>query len=535
MNMWRCTAWRIGIFLFIGVIIVPYGIAQSIDDLFLDESFSDSEQDTPSVESPNASDDAIQRIVIPTIPVQLSVPSVSVLFGITDEYAHTLYQRDDTVLNPDRLQYTSPLTNILTLDSRVRYKNAARWFSFEVDNRVFFELKDEKDKSDPWEVDTFHGNELKSASIGVSLFDDIVSFRLGKILSAQSVGFLKTPSDPLYRAYGNSVAWASNKEFETVSTRDFSIEPLERGSGSSVSGEGNSNTARIGSWMTDATLLLPWFSLRQAYLPKLETGFEEFDRPYHSSLTSISLIMFPQVTPTLTFFYDNVPFVGVAMSSNIGDYVTLYLDSSVSFKNELPVPKADGSQPLSPTTSLDHYTVESYKKDGTYFEGLLGTSITPSFEGETLFSMLFEVYYNGKGLVNDEWDDYKDVLQDIHTNYKNFSQNEQIQNLYKGILSVPLQYYNPIRVRPLYLTLRISRDNIFQKIWTEQFDISSSLVYSVFDTTFSWSTNFDWIGKNFLKTGISFDYYFGSPNGAFTELTNAFTISVYTSLTFSKN
>ncbi len=520
-----------------------YSQADNPDTLFLDTSPStiSGSVDEPTVDTSakKTADNEKNREDTSQAPLYHPKPSFNFSFSLTSQN-DSIVTQNNFIINSFIIPVTF-LQGTILLDTALYFTGGP--FFFNIDNRVFSQLRGNGEKIESMDLLTYVRNELFSTALGLSFWEKQITFKIGKLLNNTSVSFIATPSNPLVRVYGARLPWARDKIFPTISIQNISTASSyqEIGSGS-VFLRGSRTRNKVGSWMVDFELALPWFVLRQAYLPKLELNIKEFDRPYHSFLTSFTLTYFSQVTPTITFFYDNNPFVGVALSANVGEYITFHFDSSVTFENKLPVLTKEGSTLMLSLSnnipSISNYILERKDPNGVYFEGVLGLTTTPVKDGEALFSLLFEIYYNGHGLLDNEWDSYLSGVREIVGAYTTLNQYalssiRDLSGAYKGLLGAIVSNYNPLKVRPLYLFLRFKKENVFSKVWKERIDILISLIYSPFDTTFAWNTEVEWL-SNFLDVGMGFTYYFGRSRGTFTEIPSIFQYSIYTTVHFYK-
>ena len=482
-----------------------------IDDIFLDDSFSveQEENNNTSPTSPPYSNKQENNIPSPSM-------SSTTLLGITIEnkFYYSPIQRDSTFLNKNKHIFIAPLKNILLLSSFIQYRNAERWFKFNFDYRLFLEARDRKwnKKSDVFNIDTFWGLELNEAFIDFTIAN-IFTVKIGKSQFQSGSALIVNPSNPLIYTPGEFTAWASHLQIpDYFSNAPFPSFDFPIGS-----------KKEIGTWQFNTRVSTSLMFVEFAYLPKIETNFREFDRPYHSFLTKISYTQWDSFTPSLIYFYDNNSFIGADMSTTINDDITIHAELGISFENEL--------RRIQKNSTINTYKITQEAKNGIFIENVVGISYTPTVDSISLFTILFETYYNGKGLDNNDWQSYIDDLSDLQKDRENIM-NPIYLPIYTGLIGNNLHLYSPIRVRPLYFLLQLSRNDVFSHFSSQRFNTESTLIYSPFDTTFLWINSFEWEGIEIITLGTEIHYNFGLKGGAFTELTDAFTIQIYSKFIF---
>ncbi len=495
-------------------------------DPFLDESFS------AGTESIGAVDESAESPVeddLFFVNKDKEKGSFDIFTSVQNDFEY-LFQRDSTRINKDRLHYESPILDALTLHNQLKYKNANRWFRFVLDYQLYFQLldKEESTKDTVWDLDTFLGFELKEAYIAFTVQQN-VDFLFGKNLFTMGSAFLVNPSNPLRSTTGSSIAWDRARTVPDYSTADEAFPSFEYPQGSSED---------IGAWMFSTSLNLSFLYIQLAYLPQLDTGFIEFDRSTNSFLAKIAYTQWYEFVPSFVFFYDSHIFLGLDISASIGDELTLHGEFALSFEHELRNIKKQEIRsdvaPLFPGDDIYHYSLAK-KDDALFFEGIVGLRYTPQSESTSLFTILFELYYNGKGLFTDEWNSYLADLDNLYANATTLQGNSLTSSgaaAYEGLTGVGIRLYEPLRVRPLYLLLQISRDDLFSSFSTEVFYGEAGIVYSPFDTTFATQMMFEWKGQSIISIGTELQYFFGLDGGAFTELTRSFLLGLYTKIEF---
>lgn len=514
----------------------------SLEDSFLDDSFLESNtEEFSSGEFENATDSFLddsfttnETIANPIISEEEPFKqtnyetvrqSFSLLkFFLIDTFSYNIAHYDST-FNKEELFYNSPWNNTLQFNNFIQYKNKQRWLELKMDYNLYYTVQptsatDFEKEHVSNTLDTVFQYELKEATATVSFFENKIKLRIGKIFNSFGSAFLVNPSNPLARNYGNSMQFAKNITVEKYSTTDLQTIHREQGTGDD-----------IGYWATEFEL--SWYPIvwHIAYLPSMTTGFKEFDRPEHSMLTTLGINVWDTVHPSLLFFlYGKNYSAGADISVGLGDYLTLHGEIGLSFENELLILKETSTTILGPTTRLQEYSLEPYSTEGVYSSGILGISYTPQIETTSLATILLELYYNGKGLWQSDWDDQIDFRNDINALYSDtFSSSTfgAFSGKCKGMLNISRYYYNPLDVRPLYMLIRISRENILNRIWTQDLNVETSMVYSLLDTTFLWDMGIEIVLQDLISVGVQSRYIFGLPNGAFTELVDNFVFSVY--------
>lgn len=505
----------------------------SLDDLFLDDSFSE-EGTTEDIFSDDAeltdetidetSDDDAQYTSPPEAKKQ-------VFFSMQDSVSFATL-RESAVHNKDALHYSSPWSNQLWFNNYARYVNPERYLEFKIDYNILYQAQSAKHTDSLDTLDTYFGYELRESMVRLSLFDTLISFRNGKLNRKFGTAFLYNPSNPLRRTYGSDILFAKNEGVQLFDTKNknVSLDYTEKGTGDDV-----------GFWATEIEVFLEPIVWRLAYLPKLETGFREFDRPDHSWLTSVNITAWDSFTPRgLFFLYGDNYFTGFDFSFGHWEQITLQAEVGISSENEQRVLKKDGTTTIptgrTSSVSFPEWTLEPSATDGVFVSSVVGLVYTPSFDGTSYFSSLFEIYYNGKGLWNDEWETQLNYLNDIKQTRDDYNDQSSpfyaLSDVYKGLHNVNRYYYDPLQARPLYLMMRIWRDDLLKAYWTETLNIETSLLYSVLDTSFLWDVQTEVITNEIMTIGVETRYAFGLPYGAFTELTEVFKTSVYTKVTF---
>ena len=531
-------------FVGVGTDVVFSQDAESLDDLFLDDSFLSNEEEGDEATDQNTDQNTDQYAdetlneetddyILHTPPPEAKT---RLFLNIKDSFSYTTF-REDAVHNKDALHYISPWKNQLLLNSYLQYVNAKRYLEFKLDYNLLYQTKSAEHTDSLDTLDTYFGYELRESMVRVSLFDKLISIRNGKINRTFGTAFLYNPSNPLRRTYGSDVLFIKNTKIDTFSTKDktVSLDYTDKGSG-----------ADIGFWATEIELFITPIVWRLAYLPKLETGFREFDRPDHSWLTSVNIVAWDSFTPRgLFFLYGDNYFTGLDFSIGNWEQITLQAEVGISSENELRVLKKDtttiiptGQTPTGQPTSVSfpEYTLEQYDTKGIYLNSVVGFVYTPLFDGISYVSMLFEIYYNGKGLWNDEWYNQLNYLNDIKQTRDDYNNQSSpfyaLSDVYKGLHNVNRYYYDPLQARPLYLMMRLWRDDLLKAYWTEDLNVETSIVYSVLDTSFFWNTQTEVVANDIMTFGVETRYAFGLPYGAFTELTRVFNTDVYTVIKF---
>ncbi len=507
------------------VTIVRIGNTQEefLDDTFLDDSFSVEQKEENDAETFDSSErtDTDTTDTISTISPTAASSTMLLSFSIEERLFYTPVQRNESSLNKDKHIFVTPLKNTMLLGSFIQYRNAERWFKFLLDYRLFLEGKDKEwdTKSDVFDIETFLGLEINEAFVDVSIAD-VVNIKVGKSQFRSGSAFIVNPSNPLVYKPGEYTAWvkrlqvpnyASNVPFPAF---DFPVGSKDE----------------IGAWQFSTNISTSLMFIEFAYLPKLETGFREFDRPYHSFLGKVSYAQWYAFVPSLIYFYDDSSFIGADISATLNDDITVHTEWGMSFENELRRIKKDATIARSPDTSVDRYSIKQEADDGIFVEGVVGVQYTLTVDSVSFFTLLFETYYNGKGLNNDDWQVYRDDLSALYKGIEN--RDNPFRASYTGLIGNSLFLYSPIRVRPLYFLLQLSRDDVFSRFSAQRFNIETTLVYSPFDTTFSWISGFEWEGVEVITLGTELQYNFGIEGGAFTELTDVFTIQIYSKLLF---
>lgn len=523
------------LFLLVFLGICSYAGAQG-DNSFLDDSFtaeSDSQTDGENgqflddeftgdeMEGEDAPPVQEQDIAIPAAVLPSSLSFMK--FQLTETVSYGTF-RDDSTLNPSEIFYSAPWKNDLLLNTNLQYKNKDRYLTLGVDFNLhlFGAVTDDTDFGKPGFADTLDTNmafELREGYVRFSLLDNALSFSLGKLLRSFGSGYFMNPGNPLLRKTGDRLAMAKNLKIKDLTTSGAYDLIQERGSGD-----------EIGYWAIEVELNLFPITWQAAYLPLLETGFAEFDRPEHSVLSTLRLYTWDSVTPSLLFYaYGDKVFVSADVSMGIGEEITLHSEGAVSFENELPYLRE-----TTPEYGYQNYTLTQNEKDGVHPSGLLGLTYTPRIDFQSIATFYLEFYYNGKGLWDDDWNEQLALHEDIYSAYNSLLEAAEplksLSSAYSGFLNGVRNYYNPLDQRPLYLFFRVSRDNLFSDIWENHLNLESNLIYSILDTSFLWTTKTELVTQELLSFGFAFRYAFGQPKGAFTLLTEVFSLSVFCGL-----
>lgn len=512
------------------------------DENFLDDNFNEETNDTVNDEEPASEDDFTPETADKELDIVVPQPQAYKLlkFSIKDsQYFET--QRSDTAQNKGKYVHHSNWKNELLINNYAEYKSANKLINLRADYNLYANVKSHKDKeisfdTESWgAMDSFARYELKEANIALQFLQSRLIFRVGKIYREYGSGYLVNPSNPLQRSYGEDLMFAKNHTVD-----NFSLDDNVASDGIRNFVQEQGSTENIGFWASEAEVAFYPLTLRLAYLPQLKSGFEEFDRPQHSFLSSVQLNAWDSITPMLLVFsYGSKWFVGADLSLGINDDITLHGEGGLSFENELLVlKKKEETKYLLPTRQYEtyqNYKLEQYDYDGVYPKVLLGATYTPTINAQPFLSILFEVYYNGKGLDYDEWDTQISYLKDIRTNYDEANDSAFFSSLsdsYKGMAGVYNAWYSPLEMRPLYSMLRVYRDDVLMRLWAEKLNLAVSLVYSVFDTSFYLSTHSEVELKEMFALGVDSTYSFGQPYGVFTELTDIASITFYSRLSF---
>lgn len=527
--------WSVLVFFMVGTHIDA--IYAQADDPFLDDSFisGDMQEDTmqsSEEEGSNNTEGAITDDHAPdadTSSITSLQPSSYSL--ITFELSETLSYRtlrDDSTLNPSNLFYVSPWYNELMMNNYIQFRNRGRYFSLHLDYNLYFytgstETTDITKDDFAHSLDTGLQFELIKGNVNFSFLENTLSFSAGKILRSFGSAYFINPSNPLSRETGYRFAMAKNLSIDTIGTEAAYTILQERGSGT-----------EIGYWALEFILNIFPVAWQIAYLPSLTTGLAEFDRPDHSMVTTISVYTWDFITPSmLLYVYGDKAFTSADVSIGIGDEITLHSELGLSFENELLVVKETTPTVYGPDVSIQNYTLTQKDEGGVYPSALIGMTYTPRIESTNIATFYLELYYNGKGLWNEDWQEQLDLHKDIDDIASMTKEQERLAALsssYRNMLNTTRYYYYPLDQRPLYIFLRISRENLFSSVWKHHLNVDSELMYSILDTSFLWNVNLELVTREIFSIGVTSGYSFGLPQGAFTELTNMYTFSIYSKI-----
>lgn len=177
--------------------------------------------------------------------------------------------------------------------------------------------------------------------------------------------------------------------------------------------------------------------------------------------------------------------------------------------------------------SVNQYElVKEYHYSG---KTIIGVTYTP----RSILSILFEVYGNflTHNPNNNKWKQLISNLKDIEAIRSRLHNIDGFVNLsesYKGIIGETLIEFDPLLYQPVFINLRIFRDNIFKKYTSQIFNASSQIIYSPYDSSFQWDNHFAWEAKSVFTLGLYNTWNFGNKDGVFTSTPNSFKVGLAT-------
>ncbi len=499
-------------------------ITDTQTDRFLDESFAEESMDDDNAEHLDATDgvqayDTIDEQLIDDPRESRTVVSTENMFTISYHWLN----RDSSLLsrctkNTCTVQdYNTPiffpqyqLSNSIQTD--VYFANAGGWFYLHVIPRVYLEAKEPEQFTQLDSLNTFLGLEISKAQAGFRIWDSKAHLTVGKFSRSISTAFLYNPADPEVTRYTHSSIWRNHPSQFSYQTAQ-AIDTFSDLHGSNRD---------VGQWRLELGLLFSWASFYFSYLPKLDTFLHEFYRENHSYQFTFLPKFGNDLTLGLTLYYDDAFFAGMSASYGIGNEITLQAELSADLGARSILIVTDGTLLLGPTLGFDHYSIVSQKSDvlemGQIISGIAGVSYTP----QNLFTLLFELSYNGKGLSKDEWSTQIQNLERVIDTYAMLQSLDAslrpLSEAYAGLIGYYARAYDPLQLAPLYMILRISRANVFESLWSERIDAETSLIYSPFDGSFLVEAEVSWLAQRVLELSVGYRTVFGARDGVFTVL-----------------
>lgn len=506
------------LFIYLAFSIIPVALIaqdnQDFDSQFLDERFFNTIE-TEDLEA-NSQDKELSNDIPEDIPE--IIPNDDLKNHLEDEGIapqkkfyfnfdnHWFYQvvNIDNPYNPQKINYDIQFRDLIHANFLFKHNFLNQKVLFSFDSSLYLHII--RYESDNQRLEVNRNVYLNELSFLINL-NRYVALSIGKIRNHAGTGFIISPTDffsdyPYFEEYDNT--------------------PITR---------------RMGSYQLRLDLFFNAIDFSIAYLPLIKTIYNEFTReytdknPYIGELWSKLSFRAGDINTSFILFWNGYLQGGINLNWSIGDEIILHFDGGGALTS-LPniVENGEYQLPIGNRGSL--VSVKRYRVDVEYLyqgQGVLGISYTPA----SVLTLLAEVYLN-IDKDNNSWNNHASTLNDINNIVETLNSTpfNAVSEEYTGVLGNSLTLHDPLKMQPIFLSVRIFRDNALSHYTTYIINLSTQLVYSPVDTTFTWSSSLTWQTPVVLDVGLKTSLYFGKARGVFTSLPENFRIHFFTLVRF---